>query len=99
MGGAGEPLYVLATDARANTVTVGPRAALATERVALRDVRLHRDAASVDAAKLRYRAPAVACALRDGELHLDEPIDRPAPGQTAVLLAGDVVVGCATIDV
>jgi tRNA-specific 2-thiouridylase len=99
VGGAGEPLYVLATDARANTVTVGPRAALATERVALRDVRLHRQGASVDAAKLRYRAPAVACALRDGELHLDEPVDRPAPGQTAVLLAGDVVVGCATIDV
>jgi tRNA-specific 2-thiouridylase len=98
VGGAGEPLYVLATDPRANTVTVGPRAALATERVALRDVRLHRDAAQVDAARLRYRAPAVACALRDGELRLGEPADRPAPGQTAVLLAGDVVVGCATID-
>jgi tRNA-specific 2-thiouridylase len=98
VGGAREPLYVLATDARANTVTVGPRTALATERVALRDLRLHRDAASVDAAKLRYRAPAVACALRDGDLHLDEPADTPAPGQTAVLLAGDVVVGCATID-
>ena len=99
VGGAGEPLYVLATDARANTVTVGPRAALATERVALRDVRLHRDAASVDAAKLRYRAPAVVCALVGDQLRLDAPTDRPAPGQTAVLLAGDVVVGCATIDV
>jgi tRNA-specific 2-thiouridylase len=98
VGGTGEPLYVLATDARANTVTVGPRAALATNRVALRDLRLHRDAAAVDAAKLRYRAPAVACALRDGELRLAGRADRPAPGQTAVLLAGDVVVGCATID-
>src|SRR3954471_24388541 len=41
--GGGEPLYVLATDAAANTVTVGPREALATREVAVRDVRLHRD--------------------------------------------------------
>src|SRR3954470_23730204 len=30
-GGGGEPLYVLRTDPRANTVTVGPKAALATK--------------------------------------------------------------------
>src|SRR5919202_2488171 len=39
LGGTDEPLYVLATDARANTVTVGPRAALATRTVRLRGVR------------------------------------------------------------
>ena len=32
--GAGEPLYVLATDTRANTVTVGPRSGAADERAA-----------------------------------------------------------------
>jgi tRNA-specific 2-thiouridylase len=98
VGGAGEPLYVLATDARANTVTVGPRAALATRTVRLRGVRLHRAAAEVDAVKLRYRAPAVPCVLAGDELALARPVDRPAPGQTGVLLRGDVVVGCATID-
>ncbi|HEV2786287.1 MAG TPA: tRNA 2-thiouridine(34) synthase MnmA, partial [Solirubrobacteraceae bacterium] len=38
---AGEPLYVLATDARANTVTVGPRDELATSTVRVRGLRLH----------------------------------------------------------
>src|SRR5205085_1593173 len=39
-GGSREPLYVLATDARTNTVTVGPRAELATRRVRVRGLRL-----------------------------------------------------------
>jgi tRNA-specific 2-thiouridylase len=94
---AAEPLYVVRTDARANTVTVGPRDALDIRRVALRGVRLHRDAAAVDAVKLRYRAAPVACTLTGEEVLLDAPFSAPAPGQTAVLLAGDVVVGCATI--
>jgi tRNA-specific 2-thiouridylase len=98
LGGTGEPLYVLSTDARANTVTVGPRAALATDTVRVRDLRLHRVPEAVDAVRLRYRAPAVPCALAGDELHLARPASRPAPGQTAVLLAGDVVVGCATIE-
>jgi tRNA-specific 2-thiouridylase len=91
------PLYVLRTDARANTVTVGPRDALDVDRVALRGVRLHRDAAEVDAVKLRYRAQPVPCRLEGDGVVLGHPFSAPAPGQTAVLLAGDVVVGCATI--
>jgi tRNA-specific 2-thiouridylase len=94
---AATPLYVLATDARANTVTVGPRAALGVDRVVLRGVRLHRDAAEVDAVKLRYRAAPVPCRLEDGVAVLQAPFPAPAPGQAAVLLAGDVVIGCATI--
>jgi tRNA-specific 2-thiouridylase len=98
VGGTDEPLYVLATDARANTVTVGPREALAVEEVALRDVELHRDAAEVDAVRLRYRSKAVPCALDGDRVRLREPFDGAAPGQAAVLLSGDVVVGVATID-
>jgi tRNA-uridine 2-sulfurtransferase len=97
VGGAGEPLYVLATDVRANTVTVGPRAALATRTVALRDLALHAPAEEVDAVKLRYRTPPVRCALRGERLELDEPFNGAAPGQTAVLLRGDRVLGCGTI--
>ncbi len=97
LGGEGEPLYVLKTDARANTVTVGPRAALATDAVRLRDLRLHGDAREVDAVKLRYRSPAVACTLRGDAVALREPVVAAAPGQTAVLLRGDAVLGCATI--
>ncbi len=97
IGGEDEPLYVLATDARANTVTVGPRTALATTTVRVRGLRRHTDAAEVDAVKLRYRAPAVACTLEGETLNLAEPVHGVAPGQIACLLRGDVVVGCATI--
>jgi tRNA-specific 2-thiouridylase len=97
VGGTTEPLYVLRTDPRANTVTVGPKAALATTTVKLRGVRLHEDERDVDAVKLRYRAPAIRCALRGETLSLDEPVHGAAPGQIACLLRGDVVVGCATI--
>ena len=58
--GGGTPLYVLATDADANTVTVGPRAALATRTVALRDAVLHR--ARFDRVRLRYRQRPVRAA-------------------------------------
>jgi tRNA-uridine 2-sulfurtransferase len=97
VGGTPEPLYVLRTDTTANTVTVGPRAALATRAVRVRDARLHAPAAEVDAVKLRYRAPAIACSLDGDTVALDKPVDGAAPGQTAVFLRGDAVLGCATI--
>ena len=93
---AREPLYVLATDARANTVTVGSRAELATITVRVRGLRLH-DRAQPDAVQLRYHAPALSCRLDGDQIHLDEPFDGAAPGQTAVFLRGDAIVGCATI--
>jgi tRNA-specific 2-thiouridylase len=104
---APEALYVLNTDATTNRVTVGPRAALATHAVAVRGARLHRAGAEVDAVKLRYRTRPVACRVagdpepgthRRLELELADPVDGAAPGQTACLLRGDVVVGWGTID-
>src|SRR6478609_7578090 len=97
VGGTGEPLYVLGTDVDARTVTVGTRAELATSTVRLRDVTLHRGAAAVEAVKLRYRTPAVACTLDGDTLRLAEPFSGVAPGQVAVLLQGDAVVGSGTI--
>ncbi|HEY7075191.1 MAG TPA: tRNA 2-thiouridine(34) synthase MnmA [Solirubrobacteraceae bacterium] len=103
---AREPLYVLRTDAAANTVTVGPRAELATERVTVRGARLHRPGAEVDAVRLRYRSHAVPCTVagapgpgahRRLELELGAPVDGAAPGQAACLMRGDVVVGWGTI--
>jgi tRNA-specific 2-thiouridylase len=94
---AAEPLYVLRTDARANTVTVGPKDALDVDRVALRGVRLHRDAAEVDGVRLRYHSAVLPCRLQEDVAVLAQPFSAPAPGQTAVLLAGDVVIGSATI--
>jgi tRNA-specific 2-thiouridylase len=102
---APEALYVLATDAAANTVTVGTRAELEQRTVRVRDVVLHRDGAAVDAVKLRYRSralPAKVAAAATGrhpslEVELGEAFAGVAPGQTAVLMAGDRIVGHGTI--
>jgi tRNA-uridine 2-sulfurtransferase len=94
---AAEPLYVVATDARANTVTVGTRDDLQTSTVRVRGVRLHEREREPDAVQLRYHAPALRCRLEGNHIHLAEPFDGPAPGQTAVFLRGDAIVGCATI--
>jgi tRNA-specific 2-thiouridylase len=102
---APQPLYVLATDAAANTVTVGPRAELATNRVRIRDAVLHRDGGRVDAVKLRSHTtpvPASVSAAETGrhtelELELGETFDAASPGQAAVLLSGEAIVGHGTI--
>ncbi len=97
IGGVDEPLYVMATDTQANTVTVGTRSELHRDEVELTDVKLYREAETVDQARLRSHAPALECSLSGAVLKLKKSAWAPAPGQTAVLLSGDRVVGCATI--
>lgn len=101
---AGHPLFVIGTDAESNTVTVGGREELTVDRVSLRNAVMHRDGSTVDRVRLRYHSDAVPATVAAGagthaslELKLDEPFDRPAPGQAAVLMCGDTVVGHATI--
>ncbi|HEY0317766.1 MAG TPA: tRNA 2-thiouridine(34) synthase MnmA [Solirubrobacterales bacterium] len=102
---APEPLYVVATDAAANTVTVGSRADVQTRHVTVRDAILHRDGAQVDAVRLRYRSrplPATigsAAAGRHGRLEVDlgEDFAGASPGQTAVLMSGETIIGHGTI--
>jgi tRNA-specific 2-thiouridylase len=96
---AAEPLYALRTEPRTNTLVVGPRRALARERVSVRG-RLYAPAAQVEA-KLRYRSPAVRASVeetaRGFRLSLDEPAYGVAPGQTAVLYDDGAVVGAGTV--
>ena len=98
---------MLGTSAAANTVTVGPRAALATRRVALRGVvsctgRAPTSTASA-CATTRRRAPAASRASRTPAatarlaLALDAPVDGVAPGQVACLMRGDTVLGWGVI--
>jgi tRNA-uridine 2-sulfurtransferase len=103
---AREPLYVLETDVRSNTVTVGPRAALLAPAISVREATLHRDGRCVDGVRVRAHGRQFPCTLR-GELgagqhervavELREPAERTAPGQIACLYAGDVVVGYGTV--
>ena len=97
----GEPVYALATEARTNTVVVGPRASLARRTVDVARGRLFVPLERADA-KLRYRSPASAADVsaasgRGFRLELDEPAYGVAPGQAAVLYEGDAVVGAGLI--
>jgi tRNA-uridine 2-sulfurtransferase len=103
---AAEPLYVIAKDAARNEVTVGPRSALRTTRVAVRNARLSRAGARVDRVKFRYRSRPLECRLAGDpppgrhsalEIELVQPVDGAAPGQLACLMDGEVVVGWGTI--
>ncbi len=102
----GEPLYVLDKDPTTERVTVGPRAALSTARVAVRGARLHRAGSRVNRVKLRYRSRPLHARLagdpavgrhRALSIELDDPVDGAAPGQLACLMDGDLVVGWGTI--
>jgi tRNA-specific 2-thiouridylase len=101
------PLYVLETDPGSNRVVVGARAELAVRTVSVRDAVLYREAARVDAVKLRYHARSMTCSVEPAEalagahpelvLRLAEPAHGVAPGQTASFLSDDLIVGRATI--
>jgi tRNA U34 2-thiouridine synthase MnmA/TrmU/NifU-like protein involved in Fe-S cluster formation len=100
--GGGPPRYVIATDQRAGTVTVGSREQLLAGSVRMRDVVLHREGARVDGVKVRYRGRRMPCRVEGSpppgtharlELRMAERIERTAPGQVACLYAGDAIVG------
>jgi tRNA-specific 2-thiouridylase len=101
----GDAVYVVGTDPAGNRVTVGSREDLARTRVRLRGARLHRDAARACTVRLRYHANPIPCSVsaagpgEHDELQLDlaEPAYGVAPGQTACLYDGDLVIGRATI--
>ena len=106
IGGQPEPLYVVAIDAAAGEVRVGPRRLLAVGAATL--VESNRIGPLPDVpltAKVRSMAKPVPVAL-DGPLgggaetmiRFAEPEYGVAPGQAAVLYAGDRVVGGGWIE-
>ncbi|MFN7010726.1 MAG: tRNA 2-thiouridine(34) synthase MnmA [Allorhizobium sp.] len=93
----GEPLYVVYLDARSRRVIVGPREALETHRVYLRDINWLGDAALDDTArdgfacfaKVRSTRPPAPAMLRTDErgVYVDLEVGEAgiAPGQACVL--------------
>ena len=71
----------------------------------VRDAVLHRDGARVDAVRLRYHSRALPASIGAAgagrhdalEVELGEEFVGASPGQTAVLLAGETIVGHGTI--
>ncbi len=96
---ARRPLYVLRTDPRANTVTVGTRDRLATTGVSARGS-LYVPVVEADV-KLRYRSAPVPAAIAETDggfsARLTEPAFGVARGQVAVVYDDDVVVGAGVI--
>jgi tRNA-uridine 2-sulfurtransferase len=104
--GGGRALYVLGTDVRTNTVTVGPRERLLSRCLAVRDLTLHRHARVVDGVRVRAHGRTFRCRLTDdlgsgrhkaARVQLEQAAERTAPGQLACLYAADVLVGHGTI--
>jgi tRNA-specific 2-thiouridylase len=99
---ASEPLYVLRLDPEERRVVVGPRAALAETRLSLGEVNWLGPKAGPGMAvmaKLRStQSPVLATfypgdGVNDALLVLDTPAGAVAPGQAAVLYAGERVLG------
>jgi tRNA-specific 2-thiouridylase len=99
---APEPCYVIGFDRAANTLVVGPAAALYVGAVRVRALHWVRGAAPAGSfragAQVRYRAPEAAATvtLRPDAAALvdfDQPQRAPTPGQGLVLYAGDEVLG------
>lgn len=99
---AGEPLYVLRLDARTQQVVVGPKSALSTHTVRLRDVNwlgprplaemAGGNGLAVEAKMRSTRAPQEAVAfIRDGEVYVTLIAGETgiAPGQACVLYSDD----------
>ncbi|HWA30121.1 MAG TPA: tRNA 2-thiouridine(34) synthase MnmA [Rhizomicrobium sp.] len=99
LSGNAEPLFVLRIDAAHARVVVGPRSALATRTIRLRDVNwlAPQTGTFVCAVKTRSMRPPVAARVTpDGsgaDVELLHPEDAIAPGQACVFYDGSRVLG------
>ncbi len=99
IGGLAEPIYVVRIDAAARRVIVGPRAALAVRAARLSDMNLIGALPATGvSAKVRSLAKPVSARLEKDWLHFDTSEYGVAPGQAAVLYAGERVLGGGWIE-
>ena len=99
IGGTAEPLYVVRLVPERREVVVGPRRALAVEAARLSGLNwLGGDRDAPLTAKVRSMAKPVPARLQGDRLVFDQPEYGVAPGQAAVLYAGDRVLGGGWIE-
>jgi tRNA-specific 2-thiouridylase len=100
IGGQPEPLYVIRLEPEDRRVIVGPREALAVRGARLSDINwiggADRDGAM--SAKVRSMAKPVPARLDGDRLVFEAPEYGVAPGQAAVLYAGERVLGGGWIE-
>ncbi|MBV8976834.1 MAG: tRNA 2-thiouridine(34) synthase MnmA [Alphaproteobacteria bacterium] len=100
LAGNAEPLFVLALDAANARVIVGPRAALATRSIVLREVNWLSEARAPFECSIKVRSmrPSVAARVipgpdRTAQVELLAPEEAVAPGQACVFYDGSRVLG------
>ena len=94
IGGSPEPLYVVRLEPDTRRVVVGPRAALAVVAARIERINwLGGDSTGPVTAKVRSMAKPVPARLSGDQVVFDAPEYGVAPGQAAVLYAGDRVLG------
>ena len=94
IGGSPEPLYVVRIEPDTRRVVVGPRRALAVDGARLTDLnRIGGGWEGPITAKVRSMARPVPGRLEGDRLLFDQPEYGVAPGQAAVLYAGERVLG------
>jgi tRNA-specific 2-thiouridylase len=94
IGGQAEPLYVVRLEAASKRVIVGPKAALAVQAARLEEINwLGGGHAGPLRAKVRSMAKPVAARLECERLVFESHEFGVAPGQAAVLYAGERVLG------
>uniref|UniRef100_UPI003CFF0080 tRNA 2-thiouridine(34) synthase MnmA n=1 Tax=Sphingomonas populi TaxID=2484750 RepID=UPI003CFF0080 len=99
IGGTPEPLYVIRLDAATRQVVVGPRRALAVGSARLSGINwLGGDFDGPVTAKVRSLAKPVPARLTGDRVTFDAPEYGVAPGQAAVLYAGERVLGGGWIE-
>ncbi|MDF0488271.1 tRNA 2-thiouridine(34) synthase MnmA [Sphingomonas sp. H39-1-10] len=99
IGGTPEPLYVIRLDAATRQVVVGPRAALAVGAARLSGINwLGGGFDGPLTAKVRSLAKPVPARLIGDRVTFDAPEYGVAPGQAAVLYAGERVLGGGWIE-
>jgi tRNA-specific 2-thiouridylase len=99
IGGTPEPLYVVRLEAEMRRVVVGPKRALAVEAARLSDINwIGGDHQGPLTAKVRSLAKPVPARLVGDRVLFDTPEYGVAPGQAAVLYAGERVLGGGWIE-
>jgi tRNA-specific 2-thiouridylase len=94
IGGSPEPLYVVRLEPATKRLIVGPRRALAVAAARLDDVNwIGEGHEGPITAKVRSLAKPVPARFERGLLSFEQPEYGVAPGQAAVLYAGDRVLG------
>jgi tRNA-uridine 2-sulfurtransferase len=93
IGGSPEPLYVVRIEPEQRRIVVGPRSALAIERIRVEELSWIGEGQRQVSVKVRSLAPAVPAIIDDGWVRFDRPEYGVAPGQAAAFYDGTRLLG------